>query len=826
MSDTASLVIKVTSDSVAQANERLEKLHNTAGKTEKATDLLKGAFTKIIGPLLAVTSAVEAIHKIFEVTQEFEVLEGKVARATGSLVTAHAAFVALREIAEKSPFSIREVTENFTKLVNLGLNPSEKALKSYINTATALNVSLDTVTDAVARAALGQFRGLIELGIRATEVEDGIVLNFKGTTTKIKKDSAELQEYIINLGNTTFGKLPGAPKKLVEDVRDLKYAWENFFAAISEQTGAKNIFAFFFRTATEALHELTDEIASGQLLGYIKAISSQFQGLADDIYETYKLINQIISASTKGWQNETDSAIKFIIEAFRHLPANVLATVRALGATAGAMFQYYEAATEGIKKLFLQAFMFIVDSAKIAGQYVADSLNPLKKSDLEASIKQWVAMSTKAAYDVSGTVDTFKNRIISTAGAYGDTVTAILNQRDVAVKSFEDQITAADKLRAVYEANRKAREEANKEKDPLAGFSTKKGSTHITTPEELQQFEALKKELQLEEDSIAQSYRRRRALIINNTQEGDAVRLELLKRLEDDVTIEYDKAAHNRFDHVKQIDEELNAAIAEGRMADVDALNFALQTEETQIADSYARRRQIILDDTKLTVEQKLAAQQKLETQYTQRQREMELRRNTQTLATSSALFASLADIAEQSAGKQTGIYKVLFAASKAFAIAESLVKIQQGIASAAATPFPANIAAMAAVAAATAGIISNITSVALAFEHGGMIGAGKYGITQEAGFEVVQGPAVVTSARNTADRGYGKGGGENNVQVIVNNHTDAQAQVVERDTADGKVIEVLIKRLEGNLVGGIRTGGSPFTRALEGAYQLKRGAA
>ncbi|ELH8508494.1 phage tail length tape measure family protein [Salmonella enterica] len=79
--------------------------------------------------------------------------------------------------------------------------------------------------------------------------------------------------------------------------------------------------------------------------------------------------------------------------------------------------------------------------------------------------------------------------------------------------------------------------------------------------------------------------------------------------------------------------------------------------------------------------------------------------------------------------GEQSGIYKAAFATSKAFAIAQSLVSIQQGIAMAAANPFPYNIAAMASVAAATASIVSNIAAVAdVGFSAGGFTGlGGKY---------------------------------------------------------------------------------------------------
>lgn len=73
------------------------------------------------------------------------------------------------------------------------------------------------------------------------------------------------------------------------------------------------------------------------------------------------------------------------------------------------------------------------------------------------------------------------------------------------------------------------------------------------------------------------------------------------------------------------------------------------------------------------------------------------------------SLFGSMAEVQKTFAGEQDGIYKALFAASKAFAIADSIIKIQQGIASAASLPFPANLGAMATVAAQTAGIVSTI---------------------------------------------------------------------------------------------------------------------
>lgn len=108
----------------------------------------------------------------------------------------------------------------------------------------------------------------------------------------------------------------------------------------------------------------------------------------------------------------------------------------------------------------------------------------------------------------------------------------------------------------------------------------------------------------------------------------------------------------------------------------------------------------------------------------------IEAQKNTIIFATTQSLFDSTADIMRTGFGEQSAIYKVAFAASKAFAIADSMVKIQQAIASGAVSaPYPANIIAMASIAAQTASIVSNIQAVSgVGFASGGYTGpGGKY---------------------------------------------------------------------------------------------------
>lgn len=110
-------------------------------------------------------------------------------------------------------------------------------------------------------------------------------------------------------------------------------------------------------------------------------------------------------------------------------------------------------------------------------------------------------------------------------------------------------------------------------------------------------------------------------------------------------------------------------------------------------------------------------------------------------------ITGSMVDMLETAGDKQSVIYKAMFAANKAFAIAQSLISIQAGIAQAANNPFPYNLVAMASVAAQTASIVANIKSVAdVGFATGGY--TGNMGRADIAG--VVHGQEYVLNASAT----------------------------------------------------------------------------
>lgn len=106
--------------------------------------------------------------------------------------------------AAKTPFQLNEVMGAFIKLKNMGLDPSEEALTSYGDTASAMGKSLNDMVEAVADAATGEFERLKEFGIRSSVEGDRVKFTFKGVTTEVGKNAEEIEDYLIKLGQTNF----------------------------------------------------------------------------------------------------------------------------------------------------------------------------------------------------------------------------------------------------------------------------------------------------------------------------------------------------------------------------------------------------------------------------------------------------------------------------------------------------------------------------------------------------------------------------------------------------------------------------------------------
>lgn len=755
MEDLARLQIRVESVEAALAEQRLDKLERTGKKTEKATDGLRAGFSRLVGPLLATVSAVGGLNKLVDVTREFEVLNAQLITATGSAENAGVAFEAIQDFASNTPYDLQQVTKAFTQLVNLGLTPSEKALTSYGNTASAMGKDLSQMIEAVADASTGEFERLKEFGIRASKEGDQVKFTFRGVTETVAFESAKIEEYLMGLGENEFaGAMAQRMETLDGALSNLGDEWDSVFRNITE-TGIGDYIEDQVRMAIDVLAEINAMLKSGELEGYLTAVGTKFRGYAADISQAIEIISKWYEQA-KG----TGSIAATILSEMKNLPENIRFFIQAMVIEILAGYDkvkaYSIAFIDGIKAIF-------------------------DDSTLE---------------DVTATLNTQLEIINQTRES---SIQTIADERQAAISASEAEIAAAKQLRAEYDQVQASKKAASTGIDRLAGFKavTATGDTGKSATEEKAEkarkkaFDKLQTDLRSEEEVIQESYNRRLEIIVANTEENSEKRSELIKKL--------------------------NEQYKEDVMGDLDSPD-TYQEQLDELEEYYTKRRELILENTNLTEEERTELEEELTRQRNERLETLETARRAVILEGASSLFGALADITGEFAGKQSGIYKTMFGISKAFAIAESLVKIQQGIANAASLPFPANLGAMATVATSTAGIVSTIKSVKLQGQaHDGMTSIPNEGTWNLAGGERIVAQEQNRDLTNFLDRqkksGNTSGGNVIDFNVNVINKMDANVSVTAERTGPNEM-QVIIETMENKLRRDLQEGRGVWNEA------------
>lgn len=222
---------------------RLQKDMDAARKTvdgamDSITKTVQNAM-RTVGTLFAGVSLSAFAGKLISVEREFGTLNASLVTVTGSAREADKAFSMLTEFAATTPFSLQEVTAAFIKLKALGMDPSAEALRSYGNTASAMGKSLNQMIEAVADAATGEFERLKEFGIRAKSEGDRVTLTFRGVSTNIGKNAADIEGYLRRIGDVDFaGAMDARAKTLDGAISNLGDSWDELFRVInSEMTG-------------------------------------------------------------------------------------------------------------------------------------------------------------------------------------------------------------------------------------------------------------------------------------------------------------------------------------------------------------------------------------------------------------------------------------------------------------------------------------------------------------------------------------------------------------------------------------------------------------
>lgn len=503
--DTTDLELRVRSLEVETATNRLNKFENQSKKTERATDGLTGAFKKLAGPVLALVSATAALNKLVEVQRQFDTLNAGLLTATKSAAGAAEAFEALQEFAAKTPYDLAQAVDGFNKLVNLGLTPSEKALMSYGNTASAMGKDLNQMIEAVADAATGEFERLKEFGIKASVEGDKVAFTFQGVKTSIGNNAAEIEKYLTALGENQFA---GAMEKRMVTLdgafANLGDTWDMLFLNVSK-SGVGALIEEQVRLATDALSELNEMFASGEMDAYLQASVIAWSGWGRDIADTVDILSKLLNDTWGMWGTGAENASKGMYLGFKEFPVEVRA--------------YFQEAAVEVTTFFHNAAL----EAEYGWNLVKNAVTKDKTfKEITAQYQEQMKQSNEV---------------------YTSMIDDISQEKDASLNSINEQIQAGKDLRAEYEKQREARKKLNE--DRLAQFKvggtggTGGGTTaaeqkaaDAKAKQQQKEFTALVESLNTEEEAISVSYAKRLAIIEKNTSAEGTVRAGLIARLE------------------------------------------------------------------------------------------------------------------------------------------------------------------------------------------------------------------------------------------------------------------------------------------------------
>jgi hypothetical protein len=253
------LGITIRSDGSAQVNKDLQSVSKNMDAAGKSAQNSNRMFAEMAGQLktmFAVGSIAMMAKEVFDVNRHLQSMRASLSNAFDGVKNGAVAFSFADEFAEKYKMKVDDVTQSLITLKNLGLRPSEEALRSYGNMAAAQTKPITQMIEAVADAATGEFERLKEFGIKASAENGKVAFTFQGITTTVGNSASEIEQYLISLGNTKFGTaMIDQADKVNGAVEGWGNTWTRFVDHILSDT-QENAIGKWVTQASNAIHWL------------------------------------------------------------------------------------------------------------------------------------------------------------------------------------------------------------------------------------------------------------------------------------------------------------------------------------------------------------------------------------------------------------------------------------------------------------------------------------------------------------------------------------------------------------------------------------------
>ncbi|ECB1254648.1 hypothetical protein EU404_20150 [Salmonella enterica subsp. enterica serovar Weltevreden] len=740
MADVASLVVKVTEQGAKATSDRLDNLSKSAK--------VAGAAVTGLAAVVAAT-AYKAAQELVESQRQLDKMSASLKTLTGSTQGAKQALSILQDFARDTPYGLEQAVEGFRKLVALGLTPSEEALRSYGNTASAMGKDLSQMIEAVADASTFEFERLKEFGIKAKQNQKDIEFTFQGTTTVVKKNAADIEQYLLNIGNVNFaGAMADQANTLNGAIASAEDSWSQLKMTLATSLDVGSL-AEPLRYVDDLIQEINSRVASGEFVAEMKMwgdMASEVGGAIEASFDAaFGMVGDALNALNSAWTYTSESITGSGEETASTIAESAADALDFIAQEFTAMERFFEDMVKG---------------AQDAGRLVKAALTPGES----------VAEAKNLNFQLALAMDTQRG------------VT------DLTRKSFREQVEAQEDLialkRAAYDIDKEAAKAEGLGKFKVSG--TGGGSVDDSAAKAAKKAaDAFERQKKAAEDFYYQSVHLNDDVFqkIQANQEEQLAKLQEFysNRLLSDqqyetaktqIMLEADTARQTELDkrEKERLEKQFSAdayvaqmqALAEGEFAELDR---QYEVKLQKLNDFHAQG--LIAEET-----------------YQQTLSAMDESYSLDRAKATGAAFGNMASNIGAALGEASTAYKAFAIAQATIATYTSAVEAYK---STAAIPIVGPYLAPVAAAAAVAAGLANVGKIRSAREQGGNLAAGQMSTIAERGKPEVIMPAGASRVR-TAEQmrqimgeSGAKSGGDN--VTIVNNTTGKiDSATTERD--------------------------------------------
>lgn len=799
--------LKGASDTTKILLTSLNKL-TVAGK--KAADVLGSAFKILagIGTGAALTGIYALSRGALDNVKAFEDLSAKISGVTGDLQSAEKVFWELNGLEDETTISTQKLADSLLYLNKYGISVTSKDIKDLSALSLGLNKDLETVSSAIAKTTQGRYNELKNLGFAVQDEGNKLSVTFKGVTTEIGKDAESIKNYLSSIGESKFSDVLNNKLNTTEAALNrFKNAWGTLQTEIFRSDGTLGqLFQSILTMGTNMVNGL---IQVFRLESVKKTLDSAVKSIGESISKTFEFITGESLDFEQDWSQiwlKVINLVKEKIAQFNILSAAFISTFKVI---AGAFDDFLYKPIKALWNKLTKETSEWMDN--FWGKFGKTLLRGNPIYNAYRTFKDWEEESA----DV-------EQQFVDQGSSFADA----LEERELAMKGAADSY--AETLREIADSEKELENElkknqAGKDKGFLDKFFGSVTGGSSAAAETVKTMKSTLNKLKTEWDnfmkSLTSSYR-------NNLSERQQLEIEYAEKNQELLKFKSVAAAEELANAKNLIDQEYFRRLSELEK-NAQSEYYSIMNNETELLRIETQKRIDLItqmyNDQLLTAQQFAEAQSQLISDFYKQAGKMKKGKDTilsdesveqvnMLKDATQGLSDAFSDMAT-AAGKGSKSFKALFAIQKGFAVASATMNAilawSQALSDPTQVSWIAKLAQYANAIATTANILSQLKSVEM-YDKGGFIKSGEFGIVGEVGPELVQGPAQVTSRKDTAELLSKK----NAITVNLIENSERAGTVEESGTDDENIINIFVSN--------IRRGGD-MAAAIENTYNLKR---